>query len=148
VFAIVGLSGADGFEVVGWYAAPDFVGWYLGVLQDEGSGGDDAALADLAAVEEGGAHADEGVVADGAGVDGDVMTDGDIGADVGGSGVVGDVDAGAVLHVGAVADGDGGDVATHDGIEPHGTLVTQGDIADKGGILAEIAVATPAGRLA
>ena len=146
MLGIVGLAGSGGLDVLGGYAAPDFAGADLGVLEHQCAGGDDGAFADFAAVEQGGAHADEGVVVDGAGVDGDVMADGDVAADVGGAGLVGDVDAGAVLHVGAVADGDGCDVAAHDGVEPDGAVVAHRDVADDGCVLAEVAVFAPFGR--
>jgi hypothetical protein len=58
---------------------------------------------------------------------------------------MGDVDAAAVLNVRAVADGDGGYVAAHDGIEPYGALVAHRDVAHDGSILAEIAVSPPLG---
>ena len=143
VGCVVGLAGTGGLDVTSRYAPPYLAGRYLGVLQHEGTGGYDGPLPHLAAVEEGGAHADEGTVADGAGMNGDVMADGDMAADMCGTGVVGDVDTGAVLYVGAVADGDGSHIATHDGSEPDGALVAHGDVANDGCVLAEIAVAPP-----
>ena len=55
------------------------------------------------------------------------------------------MDAGTVLHIGAVADGDGCHVAAYDGIEPDTALVTHRDITDDGCILAEITVLAPFG---
>ena len=59
------------------------------------------------------------MIADGAGVDGNIMSDGDVVANMGWTRFVGDVYARAVLDVRAVADSDGSYVATHDGIEPY-----------------------------
>ena len=147
VGGVVGLAGAGGLDVTGGDAAPDLVGRYPSALQHQGAGGDDGAFAHLAVVEQRGTHADEGTVADGAGVDGDVVTDGDVATDMRGARLVGHVDAGAVLHVGVVADDDGGHVATHNGIEPHRALVAQRHVAHQGGVLAEVAVLSPAGRV-
>ncbi len=145
MLGVVRLAGADGLDVFGGYPTPYLTGGNLCVLEHQGTGGDNGALAYLAAVEQRAAHADESVVVDGTSVDGDVMADGDIAADVRRARLVGDMDAGAVLHVGAVADGDGCHVAPDDGIEPHAALVAHGHIADDGSILAEIAVTAPLG---
>ena len=51
VLSIGGLTGTGGLNILGGYAAPDFASGNLGVLQDQGSGGDDGAFANLAAVE-------------------------------------------------------------------------------------------------
>ena len=146
MLGVVGLAGADGFQVPGGYPTPYFTGGNLCVLQHQGTGGNDGALTDLAVVEQGAAHADECAVVDGAGMDGDVVADGDVIADVGGPRVVGDVNTRAVLNVGAVAYGDGGDVASYYGVEPDGAFVAHGYVADDGSIFAEIAVSTPLGR--
>ena len=145
---VVGLAGAGGLDVLGGDAAPDLVKGYLGALQHQGAGSHNGALPYLAVVEQGGTHAYEGAVMDGAGMHGDVVANGDIAADMGGAGVVRHMDTGAVLHVGAVANGDGGHIATHHSVEPHRTLVTQRHIAHQRGVLAEIAVLAPTGRLA
>lgn len=144
---IVCLAGACGLDVFGGDAAPNLVGWYLGPLQHQRSGSHDGALPHLAVVEQRGTHADEGAVADGAGVDGDIVADGDVVADMRGTGVVGHMDAGAILHIGTVADGDGRHVAAHHGVEPHRALVAQRHIAHQRGVLAEITVFAPTGRL-
>lgn len=119
MLGVIRLSRADGFDVFGRYAAPDLSGGDLRVLQHQGAGGDDGTFAHFAAVEQCRTHADEGVVADGAGVDGDVVADGDVRADVGRSRLMGHVDARPILHIGTVADGDGGYVAAHHRIKPH-----------------------------
>ena len=147
MLGVVGLTWTDGFDVLGWYTAPDLTGRNLRVLKYQGAGGDDGPFAHLAVVEQRGTHADEGAVADGAGVDGDVVADGDVAADMGGARFVGHVDAGAVLHIGAVADGAGCHVAAHHGVEPHRTLVAQCHNAYQRGVLAEVAVLAPPGRL-
>ena len=148
VGGIVGLAGAGGLDVLGGDAAPDLVRGYLGALQHQGTGGDDGALPHLAVVEDGGPHADEGAVADGAGMEGDIVADGDVAAYMRGADVVGHVYAASVLHVGAVANGDRGHVATHHGVEPHRALVAQRHVAHQRGVLAEIAVLAPTGRTA
>ena len=90
------------------------------------------------AVEEARAHADEAVVADGAGGDDAAVAGGHAFADEGrvaGLGVravVADVDDGAVLHVGAGADADVIDVAADDRARPDGDIVAQFDVTDEG----------------
>lgn len=139
----LGLVGPGVLDKPGRHAAPQLVCPHLGVLEHQGAGGHDRPLADVAVVEQGGAHADECAVADGAGVDGGVVPDGHVVADGGGAGGVGHVDARPVLHVGAVADGDGRHVAPHHGVEPDGAPVAHGDLANDGGVLAEVAVLAP-----
>ena len=51
VFGVVGLAWADGFEVFGWYAAPDFACRDLRILEHEGTSGYDRAFANLTTVE-------------------------------------------------------------------------------------------------
>lgn len=77
------------------------------------------ALANLTTVEQGGTHAYQGMVVDGAGMHGDVMSDGHIVTDMRGTCLMGHMDTGAVLHIGAVADGDRCHVATYHRVEPH-----------------------------
>ena len=147
VGCIIRLAGAGGLDILGGDAAPDLVRGYLGALQHKGAGGDDGTLPHLAVVEDGGTHAYEGTVADGAGMEGDVVAYGDVAAYTRGADVVGHVYAGAVLHVGAVADGDGGHVAAHHGVEPHRALVAQRHIAHQRGVLAEVAALPQRGDL-
>ena len=64
MLGVVGLAGADGFQVPGGYPTPYFTGGNLCVLQHQGTGGNDGALTDLAVVEQGAAHADECAVVD------------------------------------------------------------------------------------
>ena len=146
VGGIVGLSGTCWLEILCGHPTPDLMRRYLGVLKDECPGSDNRPLSYLAAVEERGPHADECSVVYGAGMHGDVVPYGDIAADVRGACVVCHVYARAVLYVGAVANGDGCDVAPDDGIKPHRALVAHLHIAHDGGVLAEIAVLTPLWR--
>ena len=145
MLSIVGLAGTDGLEVLGGDATPNLTSGNLRILQHQGTGSDNGALANLTAVKQGGTHADEGVVVNGAGVDGDIMTNGDVVADMGWTSLVGDVDAATVLNVGAVTNGNGGYVATNDGIEPNGALVAHSNVTDNGGVLTEIALFAPTG---
>ena len=126
-----------------WHAAPNLVGTDLRALQDEGSGSHDGAFTHHDVVEDGGPHADECAALDGAGVDGGVVTDGDIVFDDGGTYLVGDVHAGTVLHVHAVAHMDVGHIATDYGIEPDGTFIAHLHFAHDGGVLTEITVFAP-----
>ena len=148
VGGIIRLAGAGGLDVSCGDAAPYLVRGYLGTLQNKGAGGDDGAFANLAVVEQGGTHANEGAVADGASMEGDVVADGDVAADMRGAGLMRYMYAGAVLHVGAVADCYWGHVATHHGVEPHRALVAQRHVAHQRSVLAEITVLAPTGRLA
>ena len=83
VLGVVSLAWTDGLDVLGWYAAPDFASRNLRVLEHEGTCGYNGTFAHLAAVEQGRAHADEGVIVDGAGMDGDVMAYRHVVADMG-----------------------------------------------------------------
>ena len=78
-------------------------------------------------------------------MNGNVMTNRHVVADMGGTCLVGDMHTTAVLDVGAVADGDRGHVASDDGIEPYGALIAHGDIANNRGVLAKIAISPPFG---
>ena len=80
-----------------------------GRLGDESLGADDGVMTDDGAVEDGGAHADETFVLDRAGVDHGGVTDRDVAPDADRV-LVGQVDDGAVLHVGGFADLDEVDV--------------------------------------
>lgn len=65
--------------------------------------------------------------------------------DIRGTSVVSDMDAGTVLNIGTITDGDGCHIAAHDSIEPDTALVTHRDVTDDGRILAEITVFSPFG---
>ena len=119
VLGIVSLAWTDGFDVFGWNASPDFTSRDLRVLEHKGASGYDGAFAHLTAIEESRAHADEGVIVDGAGMNSNVMTYRHIVADVSGTRVESDMNARTVLDIRTVADGDGSHVATNDSIEPY-----------------------------
>ena len=78
-------------------------------------------------------------------MNGDVVTNCDIVADVGGARFVSHMHTTAVLNIRAVADGDGGYVATDYGIEPYGTFVAHRHIAYNRCVLTEITVSPPFG---
>ena len=145
VLGVVSLAWANRLEVLGWDASPDFACGDLRVLEYKGTCGYDGAFAHLAAVEQGRAHADESVIVNGAGMDGDVMAYRHVVADMGRTCVEGYMHAAAVLDVRAVADGDWGYVATNDGIEPYGALIAHRYITHNRGILAKIAISPPFG---
>ena len=94
-------------------------------------------------IEQGGTHTDESSVANGAGMHCGIVTYGDIIANDGGTSGVGDMNARTILHVGAVADGDGSHISTYHSIKPDGTFITHSDFANDGGILTEITVTSP-----
>ena len=142
---VVSLSRTYGLDVFGWYASPYLSSRNLGILQHQGTSGNDRALADLTAIEQRRTHADEGVVVDGAGMDGDIMADGDIRADMRRTRLEGDMHARAILYIGAMANSDGGYIATNNGIEPDGALVAHLYVANNGGVLTEITVFAPLG---
>lgn len=85
-------------------------------------------------IENGGSHADEGAVVNGAAVEGDVMPDGDIIAYFECSFLIEGMEAAAVLDVYSIADADIVDITAYDCIEPYGTLVAHGDIAYDSGV--------------
>ena len=103
-------------------------------MEYEGSCGDDGAFADVCMIEHGGSHADEGAVVNGAAMEGDVMSDGDVVAYLECCFLIEGMETAAVLYVDSVADADVVDIASHNGIEPYGTLVAHGDIAYDSGV--------------
>ena len=86
-------------------------------------------VADGCAIENSRAHADEGFVADGAGVDDGGVADSDVVADDAGI-FIGKVEDGVVLNVGVVTDDDTVDVAASDGVVPDAGVVADGDVAE------------------
>lgn len=145
VNGVVCLAGTYGLQVFCWYASPYLTSRYLGILKHQGTSGNNRALAYLTAIKERRTHADEGVVVDGAGMDGDIMAYGDVRADMRRTCLVGDMYARAVLYIGTVANSDGGYIASNNGIEPDRALVAHLYIANNGGVLTEIAVFSPLG---
>ena len=61
---LFGLLVAYVGDAFGWDADYEASGGELAALGDDGAGGDDGTLADLRAVEDGGAHTDETIVLD------------------------------------------------------------------------------------
>jgi len=111
------------------HAVGDVKAWW-----DERSGADDAAVSDVGSAHDDGAHSDECVVADTFAVDDGGVSDDDVAADAVGVAVVA-VDDGVVLDVCAIADEDGGDVASDDGAVPDADVVAESDVAgDAGGV--------------
>src|SRR5690606_3488 len=104
------------------------------------TGADVAVVLDHHAVHHRRAHADQGAIADGAGVHDGAVADGDVVADGRGIAVharvraaVADVDDGAVLKVAARADAHVVDVAADHRAGPHGAVVADLHVADDGG---------------
>ena len=89
---------------------------------------DEAALADFRMTQQLGADADEGTVAYGFAVNHGPVANGDERADDVGELVIA-VDDDIVLHVGAVADGDGGDVAADHDAVPDDDIFPERDFA-------------------
>jgi len=139
----LGLVGTCLLDELGRHATPYLVRTNLGALQHQGAGGHDGSLAHLGVVEHGGAHADEGTAADGAGMHGGIVAYRHVVLDDGRAYLVGHVHAGAVLHVHAVAHVYVGHVAAHYGIEPDGAFVAHLHFAHNGGVLAEVAFFAP-----
>ena len=89
---------------------------------------DEALVADDRAIEDGGAHANEHFVANGAGVKDGAVTDGDVVAEQAGK-IIGQMEDGIVLDVAVVADDDAVDVGSRDGVVPDAGMIAHGDIA-------------------
>jgi hypothetical protein len=102
-------------------------------LRYESVGADERLRADLSAVEDRRAHADEAFVADGAGVDNRAVADGDPITDEAWK-FIGEMQDGVVLNVGVMADDDAIDVAAQDGVIPDAGMIAEGNVAkDNGG---------------
>ena len=145
---------AGSFEVVDevFFEGPDCcgdagyegVGRDSGAFLDDGTGGDEAELADFGVGEEGGVDADEGVVADLAGFDNCAVADGDVLFDVDAAGV----DDGVVLDVGAVADAGSSVVGADDGTGEDDAVLADFDVADEDGEFVYVGGGVDAGGLA
>ena len=140
-----GLAFARHLDEFGRNAAPQLVVTYLCILQHERPGGHHGPAPHLASVEQGGPHAYQCAVMHGAGMHGCVVADGHVVAYHRRAGGVGDMDARAVLDVGAVANGYRGYVAAHDRVEPYGAFVAHCHLAYDCGVLTEVAVLAPSG---
>jgi hypothetical protein len=102
----------------------------------EGTRSDDAARADVTAIEEDGTHADEDFIFHPASMHDGAVADGDVVANDGGV-VVTDMDDSAVLNVAAGADMDGVDIATKNSAIPDAGLGVKGHITDDHGTLSD-----------
>jgi len=108
-----------------------------GVLGDEGVGSDDAMFADLGAVQNGRAHADEALITDSAGMDDGGMANGDPIAQNAGM-FIGKMKDGVVLDVGVVSDNDAVDVAAQDGVIPNAGVIAESDVAENDGAARDV----------
>ena len=72
-----------------------------------------------------------------------VVSDGNIRADMRRSRLVGNMDAGAILHVGTVANSNRSYIATYHSIEPDGALVAHLHVTYNRCVLTEVAVLAP-----
>lgn len=118
------------------------------MLGNNGTGGDDGALADAGVVENGGADADEDGVLDDAAMDSGIVADGDHLADEDWIEVAHAVEHGAILHVRAGADANGVDVATDDSVHPDAGVFAEGDVANDLGGGVDVAAGTDGGKFA
>ena len=118
------------------------------MLGNDGAGGDDAALADMAVVQDPGTHADDAHILHDAAVDGNVVADGHPVAHDDRIEVSLAVKDRAILHIGTGADADGVDVAAQNGVHPHGGALAQHHVAEdlRGGI--DVATGRDLGRMA
>src|SRR5215204_6851872 len=126
------VCSSDLADAFGRDADDEAVGRELAALGDNGSGGDDRALTDLRAVEDGTSHPYETIVLDLAPVHDRVVAENASLANDSGEAGVGVEDA-AVLHVGPSPDTDGLRVATQHGSVPDARFSTQVDVPDDTG---------------
>jgi hypothetical protein len=119
-----------------------------GMLRNYGAGGDDAALADAAIVQDGGSHADDAHILDHAAVNGGVVADGDPVAHDDRMEVALAMEDGAVLDIGVGADADGVDVTAQDGVHPHRRALTEYDVAEDLGGGVDVATCRDCWRMA
>lgn len=146
MLGIVSLSRTGGLNVLGRNTTPNLVRRYLRILKHQGSCSYNRPFTHLATVEQRSSHTNQCVIMNSASMNGNIVSDGNVAADVRRTCLMGNVDTGTVLYIGAVANGDGGYIAPYYGIEPDGTLVAHSYFANNGGILTEIAVFAPLGR--
>lgn len=128
------------------YSSPYLSVAYMGALGYYGTGRNDGSSADNSVVKYHCSHTYQAATTQGAAVDGGVVAYGNPILDEGRCGAA-HVDAYTILHVDSMPHGNGGHVGADDGPKPHGAVITHGDSAYDGGILAEVAAVAPAGRL-
>ena len=116
--------------LLSWDAGPQRTWGNDGVFRDDRARRDDRALADTGVVQDHDADADEAGIFNNAAVDGGVVANRDPIADDDRIAMAHSVEHGAVLHVGVGTDGNGVDVAAHDGVHPDAGMLTQGYVAD------------------
>ena len=145
MLGVVGLARTYGLEVLGRHASPYLTSRNLGILQHQCTSSNDGALTHLTAVEQRRTHAYQGAVVDGAGMNSNIVSNSNIRADMRRSRLVGNMDAGAILHIGTVANSNRSHIATYHGIEPDGALVAHLHVTYNRCILTEVAVLAPLG---
>jgi hypothetical protein len=85
------------------------------------------------------------MIVDGAGMNGNVMPDGHVVADMGRTGLMGHMHTAAILDVRAVADGDRSHITANHSVEPYAAFVAHRDVAYDSSVLAKIAISPPFG---
>lgn len=98
--------------------------------RDQGPGRHQAVIGDYGPVQDDRPHADEGVVANFAGVEDGPVANRDVIADYG-RGVVVHVDDTVILDVGILADDDVGDISPEHGVKPDAGPLLDDDAADE-----------------
>jgi len=93
-----------------------------------------------------GAHANKHIVVNAATMHNGVVANAYVVANGGGVLLVGAVDAGAILHVYAVAQCNGVDIAAHHRVKPKAARIAGGHLPNDGGIWGNIAVGAKAGQ--
>ena len=116
---IVSLTRTCGFQIFGRHATPNLMRWNLGILQHQRSCCHNGSLAYLATVEQGGTHTYERPIVNGAGMNGDIMTNGYVATNMSGTRLVCHMNTRTILNVGSVANGYGSHIAPHHSIEPY-----------------------------
>lgn len=109
------------------------LGRHPGPLGNQRARSHDGILADLGAVHHDGAHADQDAIPDGTPVEEDPVADGDVAADHQRVGVMGDMEHGQVLDVGAAPDPDVVDVPADHRVAPDAGVGADHNIADDDG---------------
>ena len=85
------------------------------------------------------------MIMNGAGMNSDIVTNGDVVANMRRACLVSNMDARAILYIGTVANGDRGHIASNNGIEPDRTFVAHCYIAHNRGVFTEVTILAPLG---
>lgn len=139
-YGVVGLLWGEFFDTFGGSACVYAMAFGGFATCEDGACGYYGVGLDSSAVEDYGAHADEDTVGDFGAVDYGGVAYGDVVADYGVVTLVGAVDDGVILHIDAVAETYGSDIATEYCAEPHATTIAHSDIAYDGGGWGDVAV--------